>query len=222
MYRQGTTCYLPSTEVAFHRLPRSCESTSRAGVAAVKTQPLPTTPQNVVISKVKGNPKLVWNASSDSIGVAGYSIHRSTSNTLGAEIALVTTTTFTDTTVVEGTKYWYGIEAYDAAGNLSAASPLKSTTAFQNPTIPGGFKVTLSNGDPQLAFNAASDNVGVVGYDVYRSTDGTLGPLFAQIAGSPWKDMSAVAGVTYTYAVRARDAAGYQSTETALKSITAQ
>ncbi len=182
----------------------------------------PTTPQNVVISKVGGNPKLVWDASSDAVGVAGYSIYRSTSNTLGTEIALVNNTTFTDTNVVEGTKYWYGIKAYDAAGNLSGASTLRSTTASQSPTTPGNFKVVLSSGDPKLTFSASTDNVGVVGYDVYRSTDGTFGPLFAQIAGSPWTDTSAVAGVTYTYAVRARDAAGYQSTETALKSITAQ
>ncbi len=182
----------------------------------------PTTPQNLSITKINGNPKLVWDASTDANGVSGYSIYRSTSNTLGTEVALVAGTTFTDTSVVEGTKYWYGVKAYDAAGNLSAATSLKSVIAYQKPTKPGNFKVVLSSGDPQLSFNAATDNVGVVGYDVYRSTDGTFGPLFAQIAGSPWTDSSANAGVTYTYAVRARDAAGYQSTETALKSITAQ
>jgi hypothetical protein len=49
-----------------------------------------------------------------------------------------------------------------------------------------------------------------------------MGPLFAEIAGSPWVDTSAQAGTTYTYAVRARDAAGYLSAATALKSIKAQ
>jgi hypothetical protein len=97
-----------------------------------------------------------------------------------------------------------------------------SIVASQKPTKPGNFQVTLASGDPKLTFNASTDNVGVVGYNVYRSTNGSLGPLFAQIAGSPWVDTSAQAGVTYTYAVRARDAAGYLSTATALKSITAQ
>ena len=77
-------------------------------------------------------------------------------------------------------------------------------------------------GDPQLNFTASTDNVGVVGYNVYRSRDGTLGALFAKIAGPGWVDTSARAGVRYTYAVRARDAAGYRSDATALKSITAQ
>jgi hypothetical protein len=182
----------------------------------------PTIPQNLVLSKVNGNPKLVWDASSDANGVAGYSIFRSTDGTLGPEIALTTATTWTDTAVQEGTHYTYGVKAFDAAGNLSQPSALKSITAYEKPTKPGSFKVTLSNNHPKLDFSASSDNVGVVGYNVYRSTDGTLGPLFTQISGAPWVDTSAQQGVTYTYAVRARDAAGYLSNATALKTITAQ
>jgi hypothetical protein len=182
----------------------------------------PTRPQNLSISKVNGNPRLTWDASSDAVGVAGYSIHRATSSSVGPEIALTNGTTWTDADVVEGTKYWYAVKAYDAAGNLSSASALKSIVAFAKPTKPGSFKVTLQSGDPKLTFNPSTDNVGVVGYNVYRSTNGTMGPLYADIAGSPWTDTSAQAGVTYTYAVRARDAAGYLSTATALKSITAQ
>jgi hypothetical protein len=182
----------------------------------------PTRPQNLSVSKVNGSPRLVWDASSDAVGVAGYSVHRTTSSSVGPEIALATGTSWTDTTVVEGTKYWYAVKAYDAAGNLSSASALKSVVAFAKPTKPGSFKVALQNGDPKLTFNPSTDNVGVVGYNVYRSTNGTMGSLYAEIAGSPWVDTSAVAGVRYTYAVRARDAADYLSTATALKSITAQ
>jgi len=95
-------------------------------------------------------------------------------------------------------------------------------TAYQKPTKPTNFALRLVNNDPQLNFTPSTDNVGVVGYNVYRSTDGTMGPLFAQIAGPGWVDTSAQAGMTYTYAVRARDAAGYLSIATALKSITAK
>ena len=78
----------------------------------------------------------------------------------------------------------------------------------------------LSNKKPRLSFSASTDNVGVVGYNVYRSTNGTLGALYTQIAASPWVDAAAKKGVKYTYAVRARDAAGNLSDATALKSIT--
>lgn len=179
----------------------------------------PTTPGNLSITKTNGNPKLSWSASSDDVGVAGYSILRSTDGTLGVEIALTSNLTWTDASVVEGTTYTYAVQAYDAAGNLSGITPLKSITAFQKPTKPGNFNVTLSVGKPKLTFNASTDNVGVVGYNVYRSTNGTLGSLYAQIAGTGWVDSAASADVKYTYAVRARDAAGYLSSATALKSI---
>ena len=182
----------------------------------------PTKPTNLSLTRTQGNPKLSWSASSDAAGVAGYSIHRSQDGSFGPEIALTANLTWTDTSVTEGTTYTYAVVAYDAAGNLSARSALKSITAYQKPSKPGDFKVALSNTKPRLTFNASSDNVGVVGYNVYRSTDGKLGSLYAQISGSPWIDAAAQQGVRYTYAVRARDAAGYLSSATALKSITSK
>lgn len=182
----------------------------------------PTKPQNLLGSKVNGFPRLAWNASSDARGVAGYSIFRSTNGKLGSEIALTAATTWTDMAVREGTHYTYGVKAYDGAGNLSAASSLKSVTAFELPATPANFSLKIVNKDPQLSFAASTDNVGVVGYNVYRSTNGKLGPLLKQVSSAPWIDTSAQKGVKYSYAVRARDAAGYQSNATALKSITAQ
>jgi hypothetical protein len=179
----------------------------------------PSAPSGLLLSKVNGNPKLDWVASTDNVGVAGYSIHRSTDGSFGPEIAVAPSTTWTDTNVVEGTKYWYAVKAFDAAGNMSASSAKQSIIAFQIPTKPKNFKVALQDGHPKLSFDPATDNVGVVGYNVYRSIDGSMGPLYAQIAGSPWVDNSAQSGVTFTYAVRARDAAGYLSNPTALKSI---
>ncbi len=182
----------------------------------------PTKPTGLTLTRTNGNPKLTWNSFSDAVAVAGYSIQRSTDGSFGEEIALTSSTTWTDAAVVEGTTYTYAVVAYDAAGNLSAHSALKSITAYQKPTKPGNFKVALSNTKPKLTFSGSSDNVGVVGYNVYRSTNGKLGPLHAQISGSPWSDVAAQKGVRYTYAVRARDAAGYLSSATALKTITSK
>jgi hypothetical protein len=182
----------------------------------------PTKPTNLVLARVSGNVKLTWNASTDAVGVTGYAIYRSTNGALGPEVARTSATTWTDGTVQEGVRYTYAVKAFDAAGNFSPASALKSIVPFQNPTKPGSFAVALVNGDPRLNWTPSTDNVGVVGYNIYRSTNGTLGPLFAQTQAAPWVDASAAAGVRYTYAVRARDAAGYLSAATPLRSVTAQ
>ena len=74
------------------------------------------------------------------------------------------------------------------------------------PTEPTNLTASPVSGTQRvdLDWNAASDNVGVTGYDIYR--DGvkvaTTGPV------SDYSDTGVVAGATHTYQVRARDAAG--------------
>jgi hypothetical protein len=69
---------------------------------------------------------------------------------------------------------------------LSAASQsftwsivLRDTTA---PTLPASFAASAASGSPVLTWGASTDNVGVAGYVIYRSTDGTQG---AEVARTP-------------------------------------
>ncbi len=184
----------------------------------------PSTPGSLTLSKASnGWAKLDWGASSDNVGVAGYSIHRTTSNSIGLEIKRVSgALTWTDTTAQEGATFWYAVRAYDAAGNVSGASPVKNIVPFKKPSKPANFAVKITSKKPQLNFTRSTDNVAVVGYNVYRSTNGSMGSLYTQIGGPAWIDSSAQKGKKYTYAVRARDAAGYLSNATSLKTITSQ
>jgi hypothetical protein len=70
---------------------------------------------------------LSWNASSDDVGVAGYTIRRE-----GTVIATVsaTTTSYTDSALSPSTTYSYTVDAFDAAGNHSAQSAPASATTF--------------------------------------------------------------------------------------------
>ena len=56
----------------------------------------PSKPTGLALTKVQGNPRLVWNAATDNVGVAGYAVHRSTDGTLGPEIIRVQAKTWTD------------------------------------------------------------------------------------------------------------------------------
>ncbi|GAA3615267.1 hypothetical protein GCM10022223_34420 [Kineosporia mesophila] len=86
------------------------------------------------------------------------------------------------------------------------------------PTAPTGLAVgARTAGSIALSWNASSDNVGVTGYDVYRGST-----LAGSVAGTGFTDTGLTAASTYTYTVRARDAAGNVSgPSTAITATTA-
>jgi Gametolysin peptidase M11 len=73
------------------------------------------------------------------------------------------------------------------------------------PTPPQSLTSSVSQKLKQikLAWGAASDNVGVVGYRVLRN-----GAVLATSTTTSWSDATSTAGLTYTYSVLAYDAAG--------------
>jgi hypothetical protein len=81
----------------------------------------------------------------------------------------------------------------------------------QAPTAPGALTANGGIGSAALSWGAATDNIGVAGYDVHRSSTPGFTPsaanLVAQVTGTSYTDTGLAAGNWY-YRVRARDAAG--------------
>ncbi|WP_224371045.1 CBM96 family carbohydrate-binding protein [Hyalangium versicolor] len=74
----------------------------------------------------------------------------------------------------------------------------------QAPTAPANVTASAaSSSQINLSWSAATDNVGVTGYDLYR--DGTF---LKSVSGTSTSDSGLAAATTYSYSVRARDAAG--------------
>ncbi|ANS68959.1 cellulose 1,4-beta-cellobiosidase [Streptomyces lincolnensis] len=88
------------------------------------------------------------------------------------------------------------------------------------PTAPTGLRATAKTASSvSLAWTAATDDVGVSGYDVYR--DGTK--VSAQpVGGTTFTDTGLSAATAYSYTVRARDAAGNVSAASAALSATTE
>ncbi|MGW7613652.1 glycoside hydrolase family 6 protein [Streptomyces sp. NPDC054766] len=86
----------------------------------------------------------------------------------------------------------------------------------QAPTVPGGLAVssTTSN-SATLSWSASTDNTAVTGYDVYR--DGTK---VGSATTTSYTDSALAASTTYTYTVKAKDAAGNVSASSAAASAT--
>ncbi len=99
--------------------------------------------------------------------------------------------------------------------NSVRVTPVADTQA---PSIPANLTVTgLSSSQLTLSWSAATDNVGVTGYRVYR--DGTL---VASPATTSVSITGLSASTTYSFTVAAVDAAGNVSAQSAPLSVTTQ
>ena len=178
----------------------------------------PTQPGTLTATAVSGGEiDLAWGASNDNVGVTGYQVERcqGTGCSNFTQIATPTGTSYKDTTVSASTSYSYRVRATDAAGNLSSYSNTASATTptpdTSPPTQPGTLTANAASAsEVDLAWGASNDNVGVTGYQVERC-QGTGCSNFAQIAtpnGTSYQDTTVSASTSYSYRVRATDAAG--------------
>lgn len=159
---------------------------------------------------------LSWSASTDNIGITAYKIYRNGSGTPLTTVA-APTTTYSDNNLAAGTTYSYTVTAIDAAGNESAhSSSVSATTSTAGdttaPSPPSNVSATtVTTNSVTLAWGASTDNVEVAGYRVWRG-DGNWSNWVSVGATSPstltFTNSGLNSNTTYTFAVRAYDAAG--------------
>ena len=94
----------------------------------------PTTPTDLVAtSQGSSQIRLTWTASSDDVGVAGYTVFRSTDGLAFTQVGTSPTASFDDANHASATRYWYSVDAFDAAGNRSLRSNVASATTGPPP-----------------------------------------------------------------------------------------
>jgi chitodextrinase len=97
----------------------------------------PTIPTGLTVTDASQSTiSLSWNASTDNVGVAGYHLFRNNSN-----VGTTPATNYTFSGLACGTSYSLGVDAYDAAGNVSgratitaASSPCGGNVFYVSPT----------------------------------------------------------------------------------------
>lgn len=214
------TYQVQATDAAGNLSSFSSTASSTTQAAADTTPPTaPGTPSLTVASATQIN--LSWAASTDNVGVTGYLIQRcqGASCSTFAQIATVsgTVTTYGNSGLTASTSYSYRVQATDAAGNLSsfsgtAAAATQSGADTTPPTAPTGLTATaVATSQINLGWTASTDNVGVTAYLIERCT-GASCSSFSQIAsvttGTSYGDTSVAATTSYSYRIRATDAAG--------------
>ena len=195
---------------------------SATTAASSDTQP-PTAPSGLAAAAASASQiNLTWTGSTDNVGVANYQVERCSGAGCSnfASRGATTGTAYNDTGLAANTGYSYRVRAADAAGNLSSYSNIATATTMQSPdtqapSAPGTVTATVVSGSQvNLSWGAATDNVGVTGYRVERCQGVGCGG-FAQIAtpaGTAYTDSGLASNTSYSYRVRATDAAGNLST----------
>ncbi|MBX3021793.1 MAG: DUF4082 domain-containing protein [Bdellovibrionales bacterium] len=203
------------------------ESLNSSAVSATTPAPpapdtqAPSVPANLAGTAVStAQINLSWSASSDNVGVTGYKIYRN-----GSLLKQVTTTSSSDSGLAAGVSYSYQVSAIDAAGNESQSSSAISVSTLappapdtQAPSVPAGLVASAaSTSQINLSWSAASDNVGVTGYRIYR--DGSLLKLVTSLSSN---DTGLAASTSYSYQISAIDAAGNESAKSSAVSAVTQ
>jgi chitodextrinase len=161
---------------------------------------------------------LSWTASTDNVGVVEYSVFRG-----GTLVGISATTTFTSGSLSPSTTYSFSVKARDAAQNLSVASTAVSVTTpaasdVTPPSAPSNLTgFASSSTQVSLSWTASTDNVGVVEYLVFRS-----GTLIGTSSSPAYSDAGLSPSTSYSYTVKARDAAQNLSAASGAKTITTQ
>jgi chitodextrinase len=176
----------------------------------------PSTPAGLAQSSgTQTSITLSWGASSDNVGVTGYTVYN------GASAAGTTTaTSFTVSGLTCGTAYTLAVDAFDAAGNRSGKASITASTATcpdtVPPSVPANFVASLAaTTSITLVWNASLDNVGVAGYTVYSG-----GSSVATTAATTFTVSGLACGTGYTLAVDAYDAAGNHSAKATISAST--
>jgi chitodextrinase len=157
-----------------------------------------------------------WNASTDVSGVKGYAVYRN-----GSYVTFTGSTTQSFSNISLNAEQVVTVVAVDQENNRSVASaPLSLTREsfrqFETPTVPTGLRAADIHGNGfRLQWNAATDNVAVRGYNVFRN-----GLYVASTSGTSYTFQHLTAGSTHQLSVQAWDDYKFRSARSPLFSIT--
>lgn len=193
-------------------------------VAAIDVDTIaPTVPSGLTQSNVGSTSATIsWTASSDNKGVTAYEIYRG--NVL---VGSSPSTSYTDTGLAPVSTYSYTVLAKDAAGNASAKSAAISVTTGVDvpdvtpPSVPLNPVASVANTTISLSWAASTDDKATTGYEITR-TGGPLGTKVLTSTTNSYTDSGLAETTAYSYTIKAFDAAGNKSAQSAVVSATSK
>ncbi|MGB7846533.1 MAG: glycoside hydrolase family 44 protein [Candidatus Acidiferrum sp.] len=184
-----------------------CASSSNTGNGGGGGTTVPAAPAGLAATAGNAQVSLSWTAASVA---TSYHVKRSAAS--GGPYTLVaapTATTYTDTGLTNGTKYFYVVSALNTTGesaNSAEANAIPTAPATPLPPTPTNLQATAGNTQVSLTWSAST---GATSYNVKRRN--TNGGPYTQIATpstNSYADTGLTNGTTYYYVVSAVNSAG--------------
>jgi len=185
----------------------------------------PSTPANLVTAVVSTKQiKLTWSPSTDLEAVAGYHVFRGTTPAGLSQVgrtAATTSPSFISYSLTPGTTYYFGVEAEDTSGNVSAMSAVVSAATLAPPKAPRKLVATpLTTKQIGLTWTAGTSGMPITSYDIYRGTSPSSLSKVGATKELSYTNYALTPATTYYYAVQAEDSVGDLSPLSATVSAT--
>ncbi len=177
-----------------------------AGCLPSTSNPAAPVPAGLAATAGDAMVSLTWTAS---MGATGYNVKRAASS--GGpytKLAAPTSAGYTDSSVANGTTYFYVVSALNPAGESADSMEVSATPEAPSapPAAPANLTATAGNAQASLTWSAS---IGATNYHLKRAT--TNGGPYAQIAtltSTSYADTPLTNDTTYYYVVSAVNSAG--------------
>jgi len=206
-YMGTQTSYALSEKITLYKNGVLVWGTEPGGIVT-PTPVVPAAPTGLTATAGNAQAALSWTAST---GATGYNVKRATTSggPYTTVAAGVTSTSYANTGLTNGTTYYYVVSAANSAGESANSAQASATpqAAVTVPSAPTGLTATAGNAQAALSWTAST---GATGYNVKRATTsgGPYTTIAAGVTSTSYTNTGLTNGTTYYYVVSAVNGAG--------------
>ncbi len=196
-----------------------------AGFSLAQSSDVPIAPSGLMLNGVPTSASIPLKWTDNSLNEDKFNIYRKL-NTANDYLFLIqltgsNITSYTDTAVTAGTSYDYSVQACRSGYGCSEYAYLIGVNSVGgsdtiSPSLPAALVATKDDyNEVDLSWTASTDNVGVAGYEIWRSA-AAIWSKIGQTSFPPYIDTTVSPATSYYYKIIAYDAAGNKSSPSAL------